>query len=239
MKARKFLLKLLGLFICCLMIGCNVIKNTASDDFKDGTYNAKMFQSRKVYVQNNDDSLIVYKLNKINGEYVADTAFPFKKSFANRINEALPNQSFNALTFDFDALTIPFKYRSAQKNLPQQFTTSLNGAVYLGFRNDVYKLKYKKQFFNYYEKTVSHYAISFGGFTGLGSTAMNQWVTNYNINSEYEGVVWSKGAAVIMAVGKFTSGVSIGWDNLLDKNKKFWIYEGKPWIGLVFGLNLN
>jgi hypothetical protein len=51
--------------------------------------------------------------------------------------------------------------------------------------------------------------------------------------------VWSKGVALIMAIGKFTSGLSIGWDNLLDKNNKSWIYEGKPWVGLVFGLNLN
>ena len=36
-----------------------------------------------------------------------------------------------------------------------------------------------------------------------------------------------------------TAGLALGFDNLLDKNKKIWIYENKYWIGLTFGLNLN
>ena len=29
------------------------------------------------------------------------------------------------------------------------------------------------------------------------------------------------------------------FDHLFDKNKKDWIYQHKPWVGLAFGLNLN
>lgn len=239
MKAIKNLKYFFGFFVAFLFFGCGAFKDTVNDSFYDGKYRSKIFSSKKVYVQNASDSVVIYKLNKVNGEYIADTVIPFKKIFVERVGQPVSSHVFNAITFDFDALTIPFKYRFETKVLPQQFTTSLNGGVYLGFRNDRYKLIYKKHFFNYYQREVRHYAISFGGFTGFGSTAMNPWVTDNNINSEYEGVVWLKGAALIMAVGKFTSGISIGWDNLLDKNNKFWIYEGKPWVGLVFGLNLN
>ena len=34
-------------------------------------------------------------------------------------------------------------------------------------------------------------------------------------------------------------GFAVGADRLLDRNADRWIHEGKPWLGLVFGLNLN
>lgn len=232
--------KLFPLFILLAFIRCGVLRNDINyDDLPDGEYRSKVFSKGKVYVKKSSDSLIVYKLNKINGQYVADTLKSSLTYFPARTNQKIKSTAFKTTSFDFDGLTIPFKYRPETHSLPQQFTTSLNGAVYLGMRQDRYRLKYRKHFFNYYERQSQRFAFSLGCFTGFGSTAMNPWVTDYNISSEYEGVVWLKGVAFIVAVGKYTSGVSVGWDNLLDKNKKYWIYEKKPWIGLVFGLNLN
>ena len=68
---------------------------------------------------------------------------------------------------------------------------------------------------------------------------MNPWVTNNQIVTEYDGVVWSKGVAGIIAINNFTIGLAIGFDDLLDNNKKYWIYQAKPWVGFAFGLNLN
>lgn len=236
MENLRILFPVLILF---LFSACGVLKDTANDGFSEGKYNSKIFKSKKVYVKNSGDSLIVYNLQKINKDFKIDTGKYSIKSFPYNTKEKLQSHTFNATTFDFDALAIPFKYRPLSNSLPQQFTTSLNGAAFLGFRNDNYKLKYENNFFNSYRRETRHYGISVGGFAGFGSTAMNPWVTNSNINSEYEGVVFTKGAALIMAIGKFTSGFAVGWDNLLDKNNIHWIYENKPWFGLVFGLNLN
>ena len=74
---------------------------------------------------------------------------------------------------------------------------------------------------------------------GIGSTAMNPWVTLDRIPIEYEGVTWAKGLAAIAGLNNFTAGLALGWDHLLDKNNRLWIYQGKPWVGFVFGLNLN
>lgn len=63
--------------------------------------------------------------------------------------------------------------------------------------------------------------------------------TSFAIEEEYDGVIWSKGLAFIFAVNRFTTGFSLGFDSLLDKNKDVWIYQSKPWFGLAFGLNLN
>jgi hypothetical protein len=68
---------------------------------------------------------------------------------------------------------------------------------------------------------------------------MNPFVTNNNIQSEYDGVVLTKGLAGLVGVGEFTFGASLGFDNLLDKNRKNWIYENKPWVGFSVGFNIN
>jgi hypothetical protein len=47
------------------------------------------------------------------------------------------------------------------------------------------------------------------------------------------------GIAAIIGVDKLSFGLLLCEDHLLDKNHKLWIYEGKPWLGLSVGLNLN
>jgi hypothetical protein len=64
-------------------------------------------------------------------------------------------------------------------------------------------------------------------------------VTQDQIAYEYDGVIWTKGIAAVMAVNNFTVGLAVGADWLLDRNRRFWIYQNRPWVGLAFGLNLN
>jgi hypothetical protein len=68
---------------------------------------------------------------------------------------------------------------------------------------------------------------------------MNPFVTNNNIQSEYDGVVITKGIAGLIGVGEFTFGGAVGFDNLMDKNRNTWIYQGKPWLGFTVGFNIN
>jgi hypothetical protein len=68
---------------------------------------------------------------------------------------------------------------------------------------------------------------------------MNPWVTRDQITSEYDGIVWLNGIAGIVGFNNFTFGFAISIDHLLDHNHKVWIYQGKPWLGLTLGLNLN
>ena len=85
----------------------------------------------------------------------------------------------------------------------------------------------------------NHFGFSFGVFTGFGNTFMSPTNTNNILQQEYDGIVWSKGVAGILAVNNFTLGLAFGFDNLLDKNHSNWNYKNKPWVGLAFGLNLN
>ncbi len=64
-------------------------------------------------------------------------------------------------------------------------------------------------------------------------------VINNRIATEYDGVVIRKGIAGLIGIGNLTFGAAIGLDHLMDKNRKMWIYQSKPWAGFTVGLNLN
>lgn len=230
----------LSIIISSIFYSCGVIKDTPKYSFANGYYRSKIFDKKasKVYIDNTDDSVYVYKINNkknhlIDSNY-SKIAFPQQKS-----KSQIPNYNFRQASFDLDFLTIPFKFRPQTDYLPQQFNTNLNGVIYIGYRNDIYNINYKKTPINTFVRKTTHYGISYGVFTGFGGTAMNPWVTNYYISSEYDGIVWSKGVSAIIGIDNFSIGLALGVDNLLDNNKNFWIYQNKPWFGLAFGLNLN
>ncbi|MES2776344.1 MAG: hypothetical protein V4722_19365 [Bacteroidota bacterium] len=225
-----------------LLSSCGGVRKAPKYSFANGlyTFNTPGEMQRKVYVENSDDSIYAYPVVGDYNSFTIDTSKKDWLSFPQQHSKTVRGaSSFRQSSFDIDFLTIPFKLRPEVKTFPAQFNTNLNGAVYLGFRNDAYRLWYKKSPLNRFDRHTMHYGFSFGFFTGLGGTAMNPWVTENQVSSEYDGVAWSKGIAAIIGINNFTIGLSLGWDHLLDQNKKHWIYQGKPWLGLAFGLNLN
>lgn len=132
------------------------------------------------------------------------------------------------------------KYDSVDEVNPNQLNTSiLNGALFLGYRTDIHHLRYKKTPFQTYKREITHYGLSFGIFTGIGASRIDEFVTLNALTIQYDGFVNPSGVAAIIAVDKLTFGLTLGVDHLLDKNRKVWIYQGKPWMGLSIGLNLN
>ncbi|MBC7390725.1 MAG: hypothetical protein H7329_16050 [Opitutaceae bacterium] len=234
-----FLLQFILLFI---FSSCDVVKKATKYQFANGTYTTNKFHDKvaKVYVENREDTIAIYPLRKKDNQFQLDSLSASVKKFPiETITTDLMSQYFRQTSFDIDFLTLPVKYRFSTSSLPSQLNTNINGAFYFGYRTDIYKLKYKKNILRKYIRQKTHYGFSMGAFTGLGSTAINPWVTENHIALEYDGIVWSKGLAGILAIDNFTIGIGFGWDYLTDKNRKYWIYHNMPWLGLAFGLNLN
>ncbi len=222
--------------------GCSIIRETPKYQFINGLYASKVFDTitKKVYVQNQEDAIYLYPVIKTKNKLKIDTTNLTKIALPNEALIKPPyNSYFRQTSFDIDFLTLPFKYRPRASDFPRQFNTNLNGAVYLGYRSDVYHIRYKETLLENFTRQTRHYGFSFGAFTGLGGTAMNPWVTGNQLTSEYDGIIWSKGIAAIMGLNNFSAGLAFGFDNLLDRNKRYWIYQKKPWIGFVFSLNIN
>ena len=57
--------------------------------------------------------------------------------------------------------------------------------------------------------------------------------------ADYEGVVLHGGLAAIYDARAFNICVATGIYQLLGPDGPHWIYQRKPWFGILFGLNLN
>lgn len=225
----KILLSLCLLIL--LLNSCATLKNNAKYELANGVYQLKSGNSnRSCYLENTGDSIVVYEIPSKNS-----ISLPSNAAVSPPIEQRIVKHSL-----DIDILTALFKVRPKVDNiLPTQLTTNLNGNIYVGHRSDIYQIRYRKNPLDIYQRQITHFGFSGGLFLGLGSTALNPSTTNNGISTEYEGIVLQKGIGGTVAVNKLTIGLSIGFDNLLDKNDKTWIYENKPWLGLMLGLNLN
>ncbi|GAA3947097.1 hypothetical protein [Hymenobacter algoricola] len=143
--------------------------------------------------------------------------------------------------FDLDVFTIPFKARPPQGPVPVQLNTNFNAALYFGRRLDFYHLNSAGQPNGQPAPQIRTVGLGYGLFTGLGSTAVTPDVTNQQtrIASGYEGFVVHVGAAAIYDARIFNLGLAVGADQLLGPDGRHWIYQRKPWYGVLFGLDLN
>lgn len=151
---------------------------------------------------------------------------------------SIQNLKLYRYTFDVDILTIPFKIRPSVGSFPEQLNANFSAAIYLGRRRDGYQVKSIGPK-NSRKFKVNGVGYGYGGFLGIGSVTMNPFVTNQYIDYEYDGFVLNGGFAGIYDAKKFNLGFAVGADYLVDKNRKNWIYQGKPWFGILFGINLN
>jgi hypothetical protein len=142
--------------------------------------------------------------------------------------------------FDLDVFTIPFKARPPQGPVPVQLNTNFNAALYLGRRLDFYHVNSRLLLNGQQEPQIRTVGLGYGVFTGLGSTIVNPDVTNQQAQvAEYEGFVVHLGAAFIYDARIFNLGLAVGVDQLLGPDGPNWIYQRKPWFGVLFGLDLN
>ncbi|MCB2409297.1 hypothetical protein [Hymenobacter lucidus] len=142
--------------------------------------------------------------------------------------------------FDLDVFTIPFKARPARGPVPVQLNTNFNAALYLGRRLDFYHVSGRQLLGGRQEPQIRTVGLGYGLFTGLGSTAISADVLRQpGTGIEYEGFVVHAGAAAIYDARIFNLGLAIGADQLLGPDGRHWLYQRKPWFGVLFGLDLN
>jgi len=211
--------KLLGLLSLISLAGCaGLSKYQLKNDYYD--FHQPGQPSTKVFVRVKEDSIEVTKLDESTEVVRGQDEYFIKKSF------------------DIDAMTVLFKYRPSSMGFPRQINSSFNGNVYIGYRVDRFWLDYKNTPAGMV-KELKHSAITMGGFGGIGTAFISPWSTNYRTTDEYDGVVLTRGLALMVGINSLTVGLGVGWDYLTDRDKDIWIYQNKPWYGLTLGLNIN
>ncbi len=235
------MMKSCGVFLLAMIClsACESLKESSKYQFVEGYYKVPVKgKTEKLYVLTGSDAIKAFRKAGVISRKI-DTAHAFLFAFPSQRPNDFKGYLFKRNTFDFDVLTILFKYRFPVKGLPPQLNASFNGAIYLGYRTDVYKLSYKSTPLHYLKRSITHYGYSLGFFSGLGTARIDEYVTQPSLTYQYDGLVNLSGFAIIMALDKLTAGVTLGVDHLLDKNNTVWINNAKPWIGISLGLNLN
>ena len=142
--------------------------------------------------------------------------------------------------FDLDVFTLPFKVRPSQGGVPVQLNTNFNAAIYLGRRLDFYSVRTKRTTPFGPTPHVRATGLGYGLFVGAGSTTVNLDVTRQRASvPEYEGLVLHGGLAAIYDARAFNIGLATGIDQLMGTDGPYWVYRHKPWVGILFGLDLN
>ncbi|HEY1869539.1 MAG TPA: hypothetical protein VGG71_00705, partial [Chitinophagaceae bacterium] len=209
----KNLSKLSGaIVIISMACGCSVLNNnSAKYNFADGYYYSRLNTNKtgRYYVVTDGDSIKVYpSVNRQTVDTVKSITFLFPP---HEKPSEFSNYTFKTQTFDMDVLTILFKYRPSVEGFPSQLNANFNGAFYAGYRDDIYKLSYKQTPLHTQHRNIAHYAYSIGGFAGLGTARIDEYVTLNHINYEYDGAVFTAGCAAILGLNKLNFGITGGF----------------------------
>ncbi len=141
---------------------------------------------------------------------------------------------------DVDVFTLPFKIRPPRSGIPVQLNSNFNAALYVGQRLNFISLRADRRTTPWQRNSfIKSTGIGYGAFVGLGSTTITPDVTRGHATLEYEGLVFDAGAAFIYDARAFNLGLAGGIDFLSGPDGEFWVYQRHPWIGLLFGLDLN
>jgi hypothetical protein len=223
-----------------LSAGCVPVEKMARHDFDSGFYrlNTGIAQTSHVYIKVIEDSIVVYPLSSTEKKIVPDiTSF-----VGTRISDVKPGNYFYRSCFvnnsiDVDLTTVLLKYRPPVRGVPNQLSYNVNAALYMGLRRDFFKLIPYISPLREETSYIRQIGFDAGFFAGIGITTINPSVTESKELLEYDGIVFQKGFAGFITFDKISIGVAIGLDNLLDHNKNSWVYNQKPYFGLLIGIS--
>jgi hypothetical protein len=220
-----------------------VLRKTSLQDIPEGRYiipsaaNKSFLQSsdsinkeslRYVYLFHENDS-VVFRINS--GSKTGGIIYP--------LNNMQTKILLLKTSIDFDVFTTPFKYRPAANGVPPQFNSNFNGSFYFGYLIDRYQVSVKEIYPGIKREKFSKTGLGAGVFIGAGSAFINPKFMNNTIDYEYDALAIDYGAALLFGIRNISTGVSVGFDFLTDKNRKNWVYRHKPWVGIFIGINLN
>jgi hypothetical protein len=219
--------------------GCAPFDKIYSHEFCSGYYKLKRPGTvpGKVYLETDGDTLTVYPAAGKGKSLAPDLSSSRRATFSSvSPGSYLYNSTFVRTAPDIDLSTVLLKYRPHAGNVPSQLSTDVNGVFYIGFRKDFFRMTSHLSPGNIRSTFVRHTGFDFGPFAGIGITPVTPTTTMFRTTQEYDGIVFQKGFAVFGTFENMSVGFSVGFDNLLDKNRNIWIFNQKPWFGILIGI---
>jgi hypothetical protein len=220
-----------------LLSSCSTLERASLHGLNSGFYQLKSDSSENqaIYLDVSENNITVYPATNKQPQSKPTLTIPLNRT------DSIP---FRRVTFqkqglDIDISTILFKYRPTIGGLPAQLTTDLNLAMYAGWRFDYYPVEHRKDPLNRSYTNIRNRGFDFGFFAGPGTTIISPFTTSNQRSDEYNGMIVQAGFAGFIESNIASFGLAVGYDYLLNSDRDRWIYQNKPWIGLVVGVALN
>jgi hypothetical protein len=236
MKRSKLFILILLMLAC---FSCVPLEKISRHDFDSGYYKMKSSccKPSDVYIDLVEDSIIVYKVTGEGKTKAPELSSAQGIRFSQIDNSSfLHESSFIKNSIDLDLSTVILKYRPSYSGVPNQLSSNINAVIYFGLRRDFYRVKSNISPLKKVSSNLRHIGFDAGFLAGFGITPVNPTVTNSKLVQEYDGFYFQKGLALFFTIDRMSVGLALGFDNLLDENSHIWIYNQKPWIGIVLGI---
>ena len=219
------------------LTSCNTLEKASMHGFNSGYYKleAKQKSDQNVYVAVTDEKIDVYHQTKKQPDTNAFLTIPLKSSNSIQMSPIV----FKKESLDVDITAILLKYRPSVYGLPAQMTTDFNVALYAGWRHDSFKIVSRIDPLGKNYPKINNWGYNFGFFAGPGATLISPFTTRNEVIDEYSGMIIQTGIAGFIESNVASFGIALGFDSLLNSDRKVWIYDKKPWVGFIVGIALN
>jgi len=175
--------------------------------------------------------------------YPADTIGFSSNDLERRNYYKTDDFKYHGLNPVFQTITIPFKFRGEfADSIPATIGTSFNAGFAFGGKWTVHKYgAYYKEIdgqYSYLSTKKKAFSLTGGGFLGPTVIALeNDKNVTEIIDVDHSELGLTAGLFGVAGAGKFNLGLAVGWDMAVGRDGDKWIYDRKPWLGLVLGLD--
>ena len=229
--------KMIFVALIIFFTSCNTLEKASMHGFNSGYYQleSKQKSNQNVYVAVADEKIDVYHQTKKQPDASAFLTISLKPSDSIKISPMV----FKKESLDVDITAILLKYRPSVYGLPGQMTTDFNVALYAGWRHDSFKIVSRMDPLGKNHTKIDNWGYDFGFFAGPGTTLISPFTTQNEVIDEYSGMIIQSGIAGFIESNVASFGIALGFDSLLNSDRKVWIYNKKPWLGFIVGIALN
>ena len=220
-----------------LLTSCNSLEKASTHGLNSGYYKLKTENKndQNVYLDVTNEQIDVYHHIKRQPDKKQFLAIPLNKADSTVFGPMI----FKKQSIDVDITSILLKYHPSVYGMPAQLTTDLNMALYVGWRYDYYHVMSKSDPLGRSYHKISNRGYDFGVFTGPGTTLISPFTTQNKRTDEYSAMIIQTGIAGFIESNVASFGLAIGYDYLLNPDRKLWLYNNKPWVGFIAGIALN
>lgn len=222
--------------LVCLT-SCSVIDTASRHGFYSDYYELSFGKNKaeKVYLDVGNEAINAYMVteNGLDDSVMMSLSFPLIDSLYH-----FP-MTFKRKSLDIDLTAVLLKCRLPVDDHPAQMITDFNAALYAGWRTDNFWIRKEIDPMGKMRDQIIHRGYDFGLFAGTGATLIGPFSTNNIVTDEYNGMIIEYGLAGFLETDFASFGIAAGFDYLLSPDRNSWIYNNKPWIGLIVGIALN